>query len=417
MFDAITCAADGSCAAVGSYGDVSGNQYALVDTYQANTWSAYPYPPSEPADANPASTAELTAVACPSSVNGCTAFGDYINTANSQTGLIDSTVSGAAPTMNLTASAFTASSSGTYAVTLSGGSGTPSGSVYVTDDQGAVCSTPITLSGGSGSCSITNESAGGGPYTVTATYSGDANYVPSATSLTLDPEVADGSGDVTASAGAVTAVVSNGAPNSTVVTAAQYSSDPVATSPPDTSGEYVDVALTDSTPSTSVMITVCSSAFSSGDDLYWYDAGSWDAIAPTTYTAGSPGCLSVTLSSSTTPTPGQLIGTVFGAGAPSTSGLTITTPSLPGGTPRVSYSASLTATGGNPPYKWSVSAGSLPKGLHLARSTGVISGKPNKHDSGTSIFIVKVVDQKTKRTRGHPSTQNSATAMFGITIS
>ena len=417
FLDSMTCATDGTCAAVGSYDDVAGNQYALVDTYQANAWSAYPYPPAQPADASPDSAAELTAVACPVSVTGCTAAGDYVNGSGDQLGLIDSTVTGIVPTMVLSVSSFTTTSPGIYTVTLSGGSGTPSGQVSVTDDQGGACPAPITLSGGTGTCSDAGVSAGNGPYTATAYYSGDATYLPTATSITVDPEIADGSGDATAGAGEVTATVSGGSPNSTVVTAEQYASDPVATAPPDTSGQYVDVALTNSTASTSVIIVVCSSAFSAGDDLYWYNAGSWDPITPTTYTSGSPGCLSVTLSSSTTPAPGQLVGTVFGAGSSGGSGLHIVTMTLPNAARRASYRAPLAATGGNPPYKWSVSSGTLPKGLHLSRSTGVISGRPNRNDSGTSLFVVKVVDKKTRRTRGHPSTQDSATQMFGITVS
>ena len=76
------------------------------------------------------------------------------------------------------------------------------------------------------------------------------------------------------------------------------------------------------------------------------------------------------------------------------------------------YSERLAASGGNPPYKWSVSSGKLPKGLHLKKSTGVISGTPNKKDSGMSV----VADTKTKKTKRHPSTQNTATAVLSITI-
>jgi hypothetical protein len=54
-------------------------------------------------------------------------------------------------------------------------SGTPSGTVTVSDDTGANC--PITLSGGAGSCSLTSTLAGS--RTITATYSGDANFTGS----------------------------------------------------------------------------------------------------------------------------------------------------------------------------------------------------------------------------------------------
>jgi hypothetical protein len=97
-----------------------------------------------------------------------------------------------------------------------------------------------------------------------------------------------------------------------------------------------------------------------------------------------------------------------------TPSLTITTTSLPNGTVYVKsapvlYSATISATGGNPPYKWSRVSGSLPPGLKL-KKTGVIAGKPSI--SGDFTFTVKVVDTK----QGKPKTQNSATQTFTIDI-
>ncbi|HYP08848.1 MAG TPA: putative Ig domain-containing protein [Bryobacteraceae bacterium] len=68
---------------------------------------------------------------------------------------------------------------------------------------------------------------------------------------------------------------------------------------------------------------------------------------------------------------------------------TVVTTSLSGGTVGQGYSASLSATGGTPPYSWSVSAGSLPAGLTLA-SNGSISGTPTT--AGTSTFTARVTD-------------------------
>jgi len=69
---------------------------------------------------------------------------------------------------------------------------------------------------------------------------------------------------------------------------------------------------------------------------------------------------------------------------------TISTTSLPPGTVGVSYPAqTLAATGGTPPYTWSLSAGSLPTGLALAAS-GAITGTPSA--AGTFNFTVKVTD-------------------------
>ncbi|MDP8989662.1 MAG: putative Ig domain-containing protein, partial [Acidobacteriota bacterium] len=69
--------------------------------------------------------------------------------------------------------------------------------------------------------------------------------------------------------------------------------------------------------------------------------------------------------------------------------LTILTASLPSGTVGASYSQSLAANGGTPPYNWSVTSGSLPSGLSLA-STGAIAGTPTV--AGTQTFTVHVGD-------------------------
>jgi PKD repeat protein len=102
--------------------------------------------------------------------------------------------------------------------------------------------------------------------------------------------------------------------------------------------------------------------------------------------------------------------------------LVITTTQLPTGavwsrTNKVAYSATLTATGGTPPYHWSLVAGSapLPPGLRLHRSSGVISGKATT--PGIYSFTVQVVDMKIRGTKGHPATQDTATAQLSITIS
>ena len=58
------------------------------------------------------------------------------------------------------------------------------------------------------------------------------------------------------------------------------------------------------------------------------------------------------------------------------SALAVTTTSLAGAQVGKAYTATLTATGGTPPLTWSIAAGSLPAGLSLTPSSGVIAGTP-----------------------------------------
>ena len=80
----------------------------------------------------------------------------------------------------------------------------------------------------------------------------------------------------------------------------------------------------------------------------------------------------------------------YGATVTVANTLTVATISLPGGTENTAYSATLGATGGTTPYTWSVTSGSLPAGLSLAASTGLISGTPT--GTGSSSFTVQVTD-------------------------
>jgi len=76
-------------------------------------------------------------------------------------------------------------------------------------------------------------------------------------------------------------------------------------------------------------------------------------------------------------------------------GVTITSTSLPTGTVGVPYSATLAATGGTAPYiNWTVASGSLPPGLNLNSSIGVISGTPSSSAGTPFSFSITVKDSK-----------------------
>jgi hypothetical protein len=87
--------------------------------------------------------------------------------------------------------------------------------------------------------------------------------------------------------------------------------------------------------------------------------------------------------------------------------LTITTLSLPNGAVGAAYSQTLAATGGATPYHWQVTFGTLPNGLTLNASTGVISGTPTAPVSATPLTF-QVTDS------GSPT--QTATAGFNLTI-
>ena len=88
----------------------------------------------------------------------------------------------------------------------------------------------------------------------------------------------------------------------------------------------------------------------------------------------------------------------------------VTTTTLAGGTIGNAYTnQTLRATGGIAPYTWAVTTGSLPAGLSLNASTGVISGTPSGTFVGTDSFTVTATDSETP-------THATATANLSITI-
>ena len=71
--------------------------------------------------------------------------------------------------------------------------------------------------------------------------------------------------------------------------------------------------------------------------------------------------------------------------------IAITTSSLPDGVIGNPYSQTLAASGGTPPYTWSIASGSLPAGITLDPKTGTLSGTPTG-PGGPSNFVLQIAD-------------------------
>jgi hypothetical protein len=107
--------------------------------------------------------------------------------------------------------------------------------------------------------------------------------------------------------------------------------------------------------------------------------------------------------------------TSAGGNANLPSSVTIKSTALPTAHIQTVYQASLLATGGKPPYFWSVQAGSLPGGLSLTASSGTISGVPN--EAGTSTFSAQVEDSSSPVNISTRQMQIQVTASTALTIS
>jgi len=127
-----------------------------------------------------------------------------------------------------------------------------------------------------------------------------------------------------------------------------------------------------------------------------------------TPSAGTGGTYSLTVSVADSESPPQTASASISISIPvGSTPLTITSSSLLAGTAGTAYSQVLQATGGTPAYTWSIGSGSLPAGLSLAATTGIISGTPST--AGTSTFTATVTDN------GSPAQTQSAATSITVT--
>jgi large repetitive protein len=95
----------------------------------------------------------------------------------------------------------------------------------------------------------------------------------------------------------------------------------------------------------------------------------------------------------------SLVAVVAGSGSAFTQAVTISPPTVPGGTAGVPYSQTFTAAGGLAPYVFSNEVGRLPNGLGLT-SGGALSGTPQPATVPFEVWVTDVNGRESKALAG-----------------
>lgn len=82
--------------------------------------------------------------------------------------------------------------------------------------------------------------------------------------------------------------------------------------------------------------------------------------------------------------------------------------------PNIAYSQQLQATGGTPPYKWSLVGGTLPVGVTLNTTTGLVSGQAASNNYNTFNVTFQVTDSSSPKSTAQLAT--SFNVVFGFQV-
>jgi Putative Ig domain len=419
----VTCTGLGDCVAVGTYVDASGSYQAMVATETGGVWgqAGELTLPSDQQTTAGRQAAALNSVSCTSQGN-CVAVGRYVPTTGTGQEAMVATetggVWGAGTAITLPSDAFTPSH-GENSVLLSvtctavgdcatlgyylNSNGTKTTGDYaamVATEAGGVwgVASKLTLPSdatnyivdfGSVTCQSQGNCVGVGWYGDT---SGRNDYAAmaitetagvwaQASKVTLPSDASTTAGDEISQLTSVSCTT----PDNDCVAVGSYNTNAAG------SGKAMDVTETGGVWSQASAITPPPDAYPTPDD-------GLTAVACT-----SPGsCVAV----------GDYADTAFDEKAMVLSSgpvpLSVLTSSLPSGVVGAPYTAHLAAAGGTGSDTWSISSGSLPAGLTLNGSSGVISGTPSA--AGKASLTVTAADS------GSPAQHASAALSISVSL-
>ncbi|MDE3090345.1 MAG: Ig-like domain repeat protein [Chloroflexota bacterium] len=167
------------------------------------------------------------------------------------------------------------------------------------------------ITSGTAYVTVFNPTPGGGvsnPQGFWTTNSG-ATVTTSNTGSSTSP-----TGTATASTGGVNGVTAS-ATGSGTVSVAHYNSNPGGTPTFNSAGAYVDVNLASGSSFASLTIVNCN--LNGGNVVYWWNGSAWVAASDQSYNSTTH-CVTITVTSSTTPSLSDLTGSYFGAGVDTT---------------------------------------------------------------------------------------------------